>query len=178
MIKKLLSLLLEFTQTITVSLSVFVIIYLFLATPTEVLGYSMEPTLDHQERLIVEKVSVKLNKLERGEIVVVKSPVQKETDYVKRLIGLPGDSIEIKDCHLYLNNQIFEENYLAPETCTKGMQFLSENFATSIPDEKYLVMGDNREHSFDGRSFGFIDKSAIEGRALIRWWPIDKWKIF
>ncbi len=178
MFKKLTSLLLDSIETITVSLSIFVLIYLFLGRPTEVLGYSMEPSLEPQQRLIVENITLRTGDLQRGDIVVLHSPTVPDTDYIKRLIGLPNDTVTIKDCKVYIDSQLLSEPYLSSDVCTRGGDKVSENSPLFIPEEQYLVMGDNREHSFDGRFFGLIPKSDISGRAFVRWWPPEQWKIF
>lgn len=182
MFKKFLGFLVDTIQTITLSLSIFVIIYLFLGRPTQVLGYSMEPSLDNNDRLLVESISYRYGEPSRGDIVVVHSPVVEEIDYVKRVIGVPGNNIIIRDCKVFIKNNNKEEelaeNYLTPNTCTKGGSKIIEGEIIQVPDSYYLVMGDNREHSIDGRFFGLIPKSAIASRAIVRYWPPEKWKIF
>lgn len=175
MFKKITNFFLDSIETITISLSIFVLIYLFLGRPTEVLGYSMEPSLDNGQRLFVENVS---HNLERGDIVVLHSPTVPDTDYIKRLIGLPNDTVTIKDCKVYIDSQLLSEPYLSSDVCTRGGDKVSENSPLFIPEGQYLVMGDNREHSFDGRFFGLIPKADISGKAFIRWWPPEQWKIF
>ena len=182
MFKKALDFLLDVTQTITVSLSIFVVIYLFLGRPTQVLGYSMEPSLGNNDRLLVESVSYRMGEPKRGDIVVVSRPVVENIDYVKRVIGVSGDNLIIKDCRVFLKNgdhqEALSENYLIPNTCTKGGSKIIEGEIIQIPSNFYLVMGDNREHSFDGRFFGLLPKSAIASRAIVRYWPMGKRKIF
>ncbi len=182
MFKKLADLLLDCIETITISLAIFVMAYLFLGRPTQVLGYSMEPSLDNNDRLLVESVSYRMGEPRRGDIVVVRSPVVSDIDYVKRVIGVAGDNLVIRDCRIFLKKgdiqEALAENYLATNTCTKGGSKIIEGEAVRIPNNFYLVMGDNREHSFDGRFFGLLRKSALGGRALLRYYPLEKWQIF
>lgn len=178
MLKRITEFLLDSIETITVSLSLVVLVYLFLGRPTEVLGYSMEPSLEPQQRLIVEKVSLRTNNLERGDIVILHSPTTQDTDYIKRIIGIPGDTITINNCKVFINNNLLDEPYLASNTCTSGGPKIVDNQLVYIPEGYYLVLGDNREHSYDGRSFGLIPRSDMVGKALLRWWPLEKWKIF
>lgn len=178
MIKRFLAFLLDATETITISLSIFVMIYLFLGRPTQVLGYSMEPSLEPKQRLIVENVSLRFSTLQRGQIVVLHSPTIQDTDYIKRIIGIPGDTIAINNCKVFINNNLLDEPYLASNTCTSGGPKIVDNQPVDIPEGYYLVLGDNREHSYDGRSFGLIPKPEISGRAILRFWPPDMWKMF
>lgn len=104
MLKKIIDFFLDTIQSITISLSIFVVIYLFLGRPTEVLGYSMEPSLDNYDRMIVEKVTGSVGDYKRGDIVVVASPVAEDTEYVKRITGMPGDDLTIRDCRIYIVN--------------------------------------------------------------------------
>ncbi len=178
MLKKIISFLLDTTETIVISLSLVAVVYLFLGRPTEVLGYSMEPSLDNGQKLIIQNSSLPLVNLKRGDIVVVHSPVVSDTDYVKRIIALPKETVAIKDCKIYINSTVLTEPYLAPGTCTRGGNKMADGQLVNIPNGEYLVLGDNRERSFDGRFFGLIPKSEISGKAIIRWWPLNKWKIF
>ncbi|MBI3980683.1 signal peptidase I [Candidatus Microgenomates bacterium] len=181
--KKIFAFFIDSIQTITVSLSVFAMVYLFLAAPREVQGASMEPNLHTGERLIIEKVSVRLDKLERGQIVVLHSPLQ-DADYVKRVIGLPRETVVIDNCQITIKNSqnpqgfVLMEEYLPPGVCTKGGNVVLEDQGYIIPKDYYLVLGDNRERSFDGRFFGAIPKEEIEGRAILRFWPTQNIQIF
>ena len=181
--RKIFAFFIDSIQTIAVSLSIFAMIYLFLAAPREVQGASMEPNLHTGERLIVEKVSARLDKLERGQIVVLHSPFQ-DTDYVKRIIGLPEETVIINNCQITLKNSqhpqgfVLKEKYLPAGVCTKGGNIVSEKQDYTIPQDSYLVLGDNRERSFDGRFFGAIAKEEIEGRAILRFWPTQNIQIF
>lgn len=174
MIKKIFTLILDLTQTITVSLSILVMVYLFIGKPTQVLGYSMEPNLEPNQWLIVQ--NAQFTKPDRGEIVVLHSPTDFGIDYVKRIVGLPNETLLIKNCKIFL---IFDSNleselsepYLSTDTCTKSGSAWVENQPYHIPDDHYLVLGDNREHSYDGRFFGAVPKNAIFGVAKFSLWP-------
>ncbi len=141
----------------------FLIIY-FVAQTNIVYGASMEPTLHEKQRLIVEKVSYRLITPQRGDVVVVDvadSPVP----LIKRVVGLPGETVEIRDNHVLVNGRILAEPYLPP--------LWQVNYPpTQIPDHAVFVMGDNRPVSRDSRSFGPVAIEQIRGHAWVRYWPL------
>ena len=138
---------------------------------------SMEPTLAVNDRLLVDKVSYRLTAPRRGEIVFFLPPQQANESrtssitYVKRIIGLPGERVEIKGGKVYINNAPLLENYLADRpNYIWGPQ--------TIPPNSYLVLGDNRNHSYDGHYWGFVPRDRLVGRAAIRFWPPQRWNGF
>lgn len=138
----------------------------------------MQPALETGEKVIIEKVSTKLNDLKRGQIIVIHSPLEEGTDYIKRLVGMPGDILTINNCGVEINGQILPEPYLSPYTCTKGGTVITDNSPVEIPQGYIAVMGDNRGNSLDSRYFGVVPISSVAGRALVRFWPIDKIQIY
>lgn len=165
---------LDTIETIVVGLSIFVMVYLFLFQPTEVNGKSMEPTFQTGDRIYIEKVSYRFSNPERGDIVVFKAPpTHDDLEFVKRIIAIPGDKLEIKDGDIYVNDNKIEETYLYKDTDTFPMTFVLANNPLIIPEDKYFVMGDNRNHSSDSREWGLVDRSEIVGRAIFRWWPVN-----
>lgn len=153
----------EAVSTLLPAVLIAVVIHLFLAQATRVYGQSMEPTLHTDDRVIVEKISYRLHPPQRGDIVVVKlngtSPA-----LIKRIIGLPGETIAIHDGRVYINGAPLDEPYL--HRPTHG--YLPP---TRIPPMHYFVLGDNRDASRDSRSFGPVPREAIVGRAFFRYWP-------
>ena len=133
---------------------------------------SMSPTLVQQDRVLVNKLSYHFHDVHRGDIVVFERPPgevdPRIKDLIKRVIGLPGETIEGRDGSLRINGRVLDEPYLP-----KGVQ-TSDFGPTVIPKGRYFVMGDNRGNSKDSRFFGPISKSIIVGRAFIRVWPISK----
>ncbi len=160
------------------SVFILVLFYHFIALPEMVYGSSMVPTLHSRDRVILEKVSRHFRPYSRGDIVILHPPEHSDVDYIKRIVGLPGESIKVKDCHVYISQDgsrfILEEPYLAPGTCTSAGPFLREGRSVYLKEGEYVVMGDNRSNSLDSRFFGVVTDSQIQGRVLLRFWPLDK----
>lgn len=161
-----------------VALIIFLLIRHFLFAPVSVDGESMVPTLEDQDRLILNKV----DSIERFDVVVFPAPDAPEKQYIKRIIGLPGDTIRFEDDVLYLNGEAVEEEYLAKakENLTPGENF-TEDFSLAtktgeetVPEGSYFVMGDNRQNSKDSRVFGFVDASSVNGTANFRILPLKE----
>jgi signal peptidase I len=128
---------------------------------------SMVPTLHVNDRVLVNKLSYDFHDVRRGDIIVFKSPqVVAEKDLIKRVIGLPGDTVETRDGEIVVNDEILKEPYLPRDVGTGPME------KVTVPPGHYWVMGDNRGNSSDSRVFGPIPKSSIIGRAFIKVWPI------
>ncbi|MCS7039304.1 MAG: signal peptidase I, partial [Caldilineales bacterium] len=131
---------------------------------TRVEGYSMEPTLHGHQRLVIEKLSYRLHLPRRGDIVVIRVPGYGREMLIKRVIGLPGETIEVRGGQVLINGVPLAEPYL--RTVTRG-----DYPPTRIPDDAIFVMGDNRNNSNDSRAFGPIPLDAVVGKAWLRYWP-------
>jgi signal peptidase I len=159
------SLLRELAETVVPAIVIAVLIHVFLAQATRVYGQSMEPNLHTDMRLVVEKLSYRLHTPERGDIVVLRVRPEDEM-LIKRVIGLPGDQVEIRDGRVYVNGQPLDEPYLNQET--RG------NLAPRVvPPLHVFVMGDNRRASNDSRSFGPVHIDNIVGKAWLSYWPLE-----
>ena len=158
-------------------LIVFVILFLmiYIVSVTQVVGSSMSPTLSDGEVLILNKFNYRIFDVKRGDII---SLDYEDTKYlIKRVIGLPGETVEIKNNELYINNTLYEEDYL-PDDLVYPDFSLNDLGYSVIPDDMYLVLGDNREDSLDSREIGLIKKEEINGKIVFRLWPINKISIF
>jgi signal peptidase I len=137
---------------------------------------SMEPTLMIGDRILVDKLSYHLHSVHRGDIVVFGKPPGENspgvTDLVKRVIGLPGDTISSQDGRVYIDGKPLAEPWLPSGTVTTGIT------TQKIPPNEYFVMGDNRTNSQDSRYFGPIQGSLIVGRVVVRIWPLSNFHIF
>lgn len=163
----------DFLETIVVALSIFVVVYLFLVQPHEVKGSSMEPTFHNNEYILTDKISYRLADPQRGDIVIFKAPNNPEVDYIKRIIGSPGDTVKIDGGEIYINGARLDERYLTQTTLLIPGGSLHEGSEIAIPPDTFFVMGDNRGHSSDSREFGPIERSSIIGRAFLRYWPLN-----
>ena len=166
----------DIVETLVIAGAIVIFVYLFVASPHEVIGRSMEENFWNGEYLLADKVSYYIGDPKRGDVVIFK---QTETaDYIKRVIGLPGESIEVRDGHFYVDGTMLEETqYLDSSIYTDPGNFLMEGKTYDIPDDKYFVAGDNRGHSADSRTFGPIDENQIKGRAFVVYWPFSHLKL-
>lgn len=132
-------------------------------------GPSMEPTLYEGQILIVSKLNYRLGSPKRGDIVVLNDNLEHK-DLIKRVIGLPGENVDIKDGFVYINGELLEEDYISVPTYENGFE------ASDVPENKYFVLGDNRPESRDSRSssLGFVERENIMGKAVFRLWPLNK----
>ncbi|MGB7440654.1 MAG: signal peptidase I [Coleofasciculaceae cyanobacterium] len=145
---------------------------IFVAEPRYIPSGSMLPTLQINDYLIIDKLSYKFRKPERGNVVVF-SPTdalkkQDFTDaFIKRVIGLPGDEVEVKEGLVYINNQPLPEKYIEEKP--------EYNYGpVRVPANQYLVLGDNRNSSYDSHNWGFVPRDKIIGQAVIRFWPLSR----
>jgi len=115
-----------------------------------------------------------MRSIRRGDIVVFKFPEEPEKDYIKRVIGLPGETLEVRDRQVYIDGRPLDEPYKVHRN-PRGLNIDQDNYpATRIPDESYFCMGDNRDNSRDSRSWGFVPRDYVKGRAFMIWWSYDE----
>ncbi len=130
---------------------------------------SMQPTLHQDQFILVNKLAYRLGDFQRGDIIVFHFPGDPREDYIKRVIGLPGDSVEIRDQNVYVNGQMLEEEYVAAQpNYTKSFE---------VPEDGLFVLGDNRNQSSDSHMWGTVPVNNVVGKALIVYWPLEELKI-
>jgi signal peptidase I len=173
-IKRAIASIFDFLQSIVVVMAILVMIYLFVISPQEISGQSMYPFFENGEYILTNKIEYKLANPKRGDIIVFKAPTNKEIDYIKRIIGIPGDRVGLQDGHYYLNGKLLKEPYLPENLYTYAGSYLRDQAEIVVPPGKYFVSGDNRPHSLDSREFGPIPRGDIIGKALLRYWPFDR----
>ena len=168
----------EWVKALVIAILLAAIIRYFLFAPILVDGLSMMPTLKDQDRMVVNKIAYKIGEPERFDIVVFHATEEK--DYIKRVIGLPGDTIEYKDDTLYVNGTAYEEPYLADYKKQVIDGPLTEPFTleeitgeATVPEGEVFVMGDNRRYSKDSRHIGTLKISEILGKTSLVYWPIE-----
>ena len=131
----------------------------------------MEPNFPNSEYLLTDKVTYRFGEPKRGDVIVFKAPTGEGEEFIKRIIGLPGDRIAVRNGKVLLNDKELKEEYIPEISPTYGGNFLAENESFTIPEGNFFVLGDNRPHSSDSRSWGTITKDKITGRAWLVYWP-------
>ena len=171
-LKRIFLFLLDSFQAILLVISFFLFLYVFVVQPHQVSGLSMFPTFHDQDLLLSNLFAVRQNKLGRGDVIVFHSPVEDEKLYIKRIIALPGETVQISGGKVYLNGSLFDESkYLKPEVMTYGEAFMRDGDVVTVPPDTYFVMGDNRPNSSDSREWGPLKKINIVGKSIVRFWP-------
>ncbi|ARI77673.1 signal peptidase I [Halobacillus mangrovi] len=160
---------LEWIKAIAVAITLAFILRTFFFATSIVEGASMDPTLENGERVMFNKIIYYVDEPERGDIVIIERPVK---SYVKRIIGQPGDSIEIRNHTLFINGEEQTQGYLNDEAIDATRDF----GPVEVPDGKYFVMGDNRSISKDSRNgLGFVKEEEIIGRTELVIYPLQEW---
>ena len=151
----------------------FIMVYVF--SITQVVGDSMSPTLVDEEVLFLNKAQYRFFDVKRGDIISLEYA---DTKYlIKRVIGLPGEKVEIKDNKVYINDELLEEEYLQNELVYDDFTLQEIGYET-IPENMYFVLGDNRENSMDSREIGLVSQEQIQGKVFMRFWPLNKIKFY
>jgi len=175
--------LVEIVETLVLTLIIFFVIQNFIAQPYQVQQNSMERTLEPGQYVLVDKLTPRWDAYKRGDVVVFTPPASRTSDttpFIKRVIGLPGDKVEIKDDgKVYVNGVALDEPYTYKNAQGVNEPTVPLNETTSwvVPAGNLFVMGDHRQKSDDSRDFGWIAESSVIGRAFLRYWPISAFGI-
>lgn len=161
-------------EVIVFAVAIFLFVYLIVLQPHKIKGNSMQPNFPDGEYILSDKLSYRFGEPERGDVVVFEAPGTDGEDFIKRIIGLPGETISIRDNSVYIDNRQVIESYLPDTIVTLPGDFLEDGESVTIPLENYFVLGDNRGHSSDSRTWGLVEKEAITGKAWVVYWPLDK----
>ncbi len=154
---------LEILQTILIAAALYFVVDVIIGRE-EVFNVSMEPTVVQGEVIFVNKLAYRLDEVDRGDIVTFHAPLDPQVNYIKRVIGLPGDEVKISAGEVYINGKKVDEPYL-------NNIAMDEN-TWLVPEGMYFVMGDNRQNSIDSRTWGFVPEGNLVGKALAVYWPI------
>jgi signal peptidase I len=161
----------HWVRDLMISVILAVVVILFVYQPVKVEGTSMMPTLDDQERIFINKFVYRFHfgNIERGDTVVFWFPGDPTKSYIKRVIGMPGDRVEVVDGKVIVNGKALVENYVPPE-----FRDDSEMSEREVPPNQYFVLGDHRSSSNDSRAWGMVPRRYIYGKAVFIYWPLDK----
>ena len=158
----------EVGETIALTLLIFIVIR-FAVQSFRVDGPSMEPGLHTDEFVMVDKVAYLFSGPQRGDVVVFHYPLDTSKDFIKSVVGIPGDSIRTTSSDVFVDGQVLHEPYIS-----RSFNFVSQ--ALKLGPNQYFVIGDNRDNSLDSRTWGALDKSDIMGKAGAVYWPINQWE--
>lgn len=163
----------ELIKTVAGAAVLAMVIMTFVARAFTVEGNSMLPTLHDGERLMVDKLTYRFSEPQRGDIVVFRYPLDPREHYIKRIVGVPGDEVAVRNGRVFVNGTPLEESYLSSPT-------LGRFGPVRVPEGHYFVLGDNRINSQDSRSplVGYVPRELIVGRALLRYWPLSRATLF
>jgi signal peptidase I len=156
-------------RDLIISLAIACFIIIFLYQPVKVEGTSMMPSLSDQERVFVNKFVYRLEPIQRGDVIVFRYPRDPSKSFIKRVIGLSGDHIQIDAGRVYVNGHLLDEDYVP--TAYEDERSYQE---IVVPPNSYFVLGDHRSLSNDSRDFGPVNQSYIYGKAVFGYWPVDK----
>ena len=164
----------ETIKVVVISLAIILPIRYYLVQPFFVKGASMEPNFEDGDYILVDELSFRFREAERGEVIIFRFPQQPSQFFIKRIVGLPEETVQVKDNEVTVFNEenpegfVLSETYLAPEQKTLG------TMTTKLDDNEYFVLGDNRLQSSDSRRWGPVNRSLIMGRAFLRPWPFTR----
>jgi signal peptidase I len=156
------------TRDLLIAIGIALVIIVFLYQPVKVEGTSMAPLLSDQERIFINKFVYRFEPIERGDVVVFWYPLDRTKSFIKRVVGLPGETVEIRQGLVYVNGNALPEPYVPSQ-----YEDLSDYGPARVPTDSYFVMGDHRISSNDSRVFGSVPSRFIYGRAVFAYWPVD-----
>ena len=166
---------LDIAKIVIVSLIIIIPIRYFIAQPFFVKGASMEPTYQQGDYLIVDELSYKFHEPQRGDVIIFKFPEDTSQFFIKRIIGLPGEMLAIKDTNVVIKNKEYPEGFLLEEAYI--FDATKDVLEIRLDDNEYFVMGDNRGASHDSRRWGPLNKTFVLGKVFVRAWPFNKFEI-
>jgi signal peptidase I len=164
----------EITKIVVISLAIILPIRYFLIQPFYVKGASMEPTFYTHDYLIVNEIGYRLNDPERGDIVIFRYPKDPSQYFIKRIIGLPGERVVVGDNKVTIYNEEYKDGLLLKEDYLSPDEVTNLNLDIHLQDDKYIVLGDNRDESLDSRNFGSVPRKNIIGKVWLRGWPFTR----
>ncbi len=164
----------ETVKVVLISLAIIVPIRYFLVQPFFVKGASMETTFEDGNYILIDEISYRLHEPKRGEVIVFRYPEDRTQFFIKRVIGMPGETVEIKNDKVIIHNKDKPEGFVLNEKYLSEGQHTVGDMRVKLDPNEYFVMGDNRLHSSDSRRWGPVNSSLITGRVFFRAWPLNK----
>ncbi|MDE3111114.1 MAG: signal peptidase I [Acidobacteriota bacterium] len=158
----------NWTRDLAIALGLAIVVMIFLYQPVKVEGNSMNPLLSDQERIFINKFVYHFEPIDRGDVVVFWYPLDRSKSFIKRVVALPGETIQIRAGDVYIDAQKLPDQYVPP-----GYLDGSNYGPLKVPPDQYFVMGDHRDSSNDSRVFGPVPRSLIYGKAVFAYWPVD-----
>jgi signal peptidase I len=167
---------LAWVRDLALSAAIAVVLIVFIYQPVKVEGTSMTPALQDQERIFIEKFTYRfgLGDIARGDTVVFRYPLDPAKSYIKRVVGIPGDRVRIDQGQVYVNGRALVEDYVAGRDRASWPSPPDSLRDRKVPAGKYFVLGDNRMFSSDSRSWGFVPRENIYGKAVFAYWPLNQ----
>ena len=160
------------TRDLLLAVGLAMVIIIFLYQPVKVEGTSMAPLLTDQERIFINKFVYRFEPIERGDVVVFWYPVDRSKSFIKRVVGLPGEMVEVRQGRVYVSGERLEEPYVPPQ-----LTDASTYGPVHVPPDEYFVMGDHRTSSNDSRVFGSVPSRYIYGKAVFAYWPMERFGV-
>ncbi|MBX4211366.1 MAG: signal peptidase I [Candidatus Yanofskybacteria bacterium] len=164
----------ETVKVVVISLAIIIPVRYYLIQPFFVRGDSMKPNFQDKDYILVDKIDYRLNKPERGDVIVFRYPLDPKEYFIKRIIALPGETIGIQNNTVTIFNAQNPEGFVLDETYLPKTQETVGTMRVKLDNSEYFVMGDNRLFSSDSRRWGPLNRSYIAGRAWLRLWPLEK----
>jgi signal peptidase I len=174
LVKSIIEFVMDILEIVTFVASIFIVIYLFIVQPNQVKGGSMENTFYSSEYIFTSKITYKFRPIHRGDVIVFKSPRNQDIEYIKRVIGLPGDTVRVSNGFVFVNGIQLDEPYTTAQTNIFEGGFLKADQLITIAPEQLFVMGDNRPRSSDSRDFGPVPINSIIGQVFYRYFPLNR----
>lgn len=135
----------------------------------------MHPNFEDGQYVLTNLIVLRFQHPKLGKVIVFQAPPDPEKDFIKRVIGVPGDTVMLHDGRVYLNGKLLDQSsFLNPDVKTYGGSFLKEDETVTVPEGEYFVMGDNRPYSSDSREWGFVKETAVIGESMIIYWPLSQ----
>ncbi len=169
--KKLIDFVMDILETIVFVGSLFIVVYLFLFQPHMIKGASMDDSFHDGDYILTSKIAYRFDAPKHGDVVVFKSPRNPDIDFIKRIVGLPGDKVKVANGSVYVNDTPLSEPYAKHPITVMFEGFLQEGVDVTVPKGYIFVMGDNRPRSSDSREFGFIPQTDIVGEVFFQYFP-------